>query len=140
MATQHIPRIELFDEKLTQVLGAAKGERVPIRRGYRHGGKAREVTTGLETVRMTMPRGRFFTPDGHEQEWASHLPPRYQRWAQAVGSSILGTHLGGANRRWCQRSCNISCLWSLTTPYPPIREGGERMGERIGTSPLLIRQ
>jgi transposase-like protein len=91
--------VTLFDEELTQVLGAVKGERVATRRGYRHGGKERELTTGLGTVRMTMPRGRLFTPDGQEQEWASHLLPRYQRRAKAVDSALLGAYLGGANSR-----------------------------------------
>jgi transposase-like protein len=47
--------ITLFDEELTQVLGAAKGERVARRGGYRHGEKARALTTGLGRVQVTVP-------------------------------------------------------------------------------------
>src|SRR3989337_3709829 len=42
----------LFDEELTQVLGAAKGQRVATRCGYRHGEKARTLTTGLGLVQL----------------------------------------------------------------------------------------
>jgi hypothetical protein len=56
--------VTLFDEELTQVLGAAKGERVVRRGGYRHGERERALTTGLGRVQVTVPRGRLFTPDG----------------------------------------------------------------------------
>jgi hypothetical protein len=56
--------VTLFDEELTQVLGAAKGERLATRCGYRHGAKARELTTGLGKVQLALPRGRLFTPEG----------------------------------------------------------------------------
>lgn len=96
--------VTLFDEELTQVLGAAKGERVATRWGYRHGEKARELTTGLGKVRLALPRGRLFTPEGGEREWASHLLPRYQRRARAVDAAILGAYLTGANGRRIQRA------------------------------------
>lgn len=89
----------LFDEELTQVLAAAKGERVASRCGYRHGTKARELTTGLGKVQLPMPRGRLFTPEGHEREWRSHLLTRYQRRAAAVDGALLGAYLSGANSR-----------------------------------------
>ena len=80
----------LFDEEVTQVLGAAKGERVATRCGYRHGEKARMLTTGLGLVQLAMPRGRLFTLDGREHEWASHLLRRYQRRARAVDGALFG--------------------------------------------------
>ncbi len=89
----------LFDEELTQVLGAAKGQRVATRCGYRHGEKARTLTTGLGLVQLAMPRGRLFTPEGHEREWTSHFLARYQRRARAVDGALLGAYLGGANSR-----------------------------------------
>jgi transposase-like protein len=89
----------LFDEELTQVLGAAKGERVATRCGYRHGEKARMLTTGLGPVQLAMPRGRLFTPEGHAREWTSHFLARYQRRARAVDGALLGAYLGGANSR-----------------------------------------
>jgi len=94
----------LFDAELTQAVGAAKGERVVTRCGYRHGGKARELTTGLGKVQLVLPRGRLFTPDGGEQEWESQLLPRYQRRAKAVDAAILGAYLTGANSRRIQRA------------------------------------
>lgn len=96
--------VELFDEELTQVLAAAKGERVATRCGYRHGGREREITTGLGKARLAIPRGRLFTPDGGEREWESHLLPRYQRRARAVDAALLGAYLTGANSRRVQRA------------------------------------
>ena len=89
----------LFDEELTQVLGAAKGQRVATRCGYRHGEKARTLTTGLGLVQLAMPRGRLFTPEGPEREWTSHFLARYQRRARAVDGALLGAYLSGANSR-----------------------------------------
>jgi len=89
----------LFDEELTQVLGAAKGQRVATRCGYRHGEKARTLTTGLGLVQLALPRGRLFTPEGHEREWTSHFLARYQRRARAVDGALLGAYLSGANSR-----------------------------------------
>ncbi len=89
----------LFDEELTQVLAAAKGERTASRCGYRHGTKARELTTGLGKVQLPLPRGRLFTPAGHEREWTSHLLARYQRRAPAVDGALVGAYLSGANSR-----------------------------------------
>jgi transposase-like protein len=96
--------VTLFDEELTQVLGAAKGERVVTRCGYRHGAKARELTTGLGKVQLALPRGRLFAPEGGEREWESHLLPRYQRRARAVDAAILGAYLTGANSRRIHRA------------------------------------
>lgn len=91
--------VTLFDEELTQVLGGAKSERVATRCGYRHGGKERELTTGLGKVQLVLPRGRLFTPGGGQREWESHLLPRYQRRARAVDAALLGAYLTGANTR-----------------------------------------
>lgn len=96
--------LTLFDEELTQVLSAARGERVAARCGYRHGGRARELTTGFGKVHLVLPRGRLFTPEGGEREWESHLLPRYQRRARAVDAAILGAYLTGANSRRIHRA------------------------------------
>lgn len=96
--------VTLFEEELATVLGAAKGERVATRAGYRHGEKARTLTTGLGRVDLTLPRARLFSPAGGTVEWTSRLVPRYQRRAQAVDAAILGAYLTGANTRRIQRA------------------------------------
>src|SRR3990172_7313609 len=89
----------LFDEELTQVLGAAKGQRVATRCGYRHGEKARTLTTGLGLVRPAPPRARLFPREGPEREWTSHFLARYQRRARAGDGALLGAYLSRANSR-----------------------------------------
>src|SRR3990172_9352619 len=91
--------VTLFDEEVTQVLGAAKGERVATRCGYRHGEKARELTTGFGKVQAVIPRARLFAPAGQIREWESHFLARYQRRATAVDGALLGAYLAGANSR-----------------------------------------
>lgn len=94
----------LFEEELTQVVAAAKGERVADRQGYRHGTRPRELTTGMGRAQIALPRGRLFTADGDEQEWESRLLPRYQRRARAVDAALLGAYLTGANTRRIKRA------------------------------------
>lgn len=118
--------LTLFDEELTQVLGAAKGERAATRCGYRHGGKGRELTTGLGKVHLVLPRGRLFTPDGGQCEWESHLLPRYQRRAKAVDAAILGAYLTGANSRRIQRA-----LWPLLREAPLSKSAVSRIVGRL---------
>jgi len=118
--------VTLFDEELTQVLGAVKGERVATRCGYRHGAKARELTTGLGKVRLALPRGRLFTPAGGEREWESHLLPRYQRRARTVDAASLGAYLTGANSRRIHRA-----LSPLLRGAPLSKSGVSRIVGRL---------
>lgn len=89
----------LFDEELMAAVGAAKGMRTLDRRGYRHGAKPREITTGLGKTVCLVPRGRLFGPGGKEAEWTSRLLPRYQRRARAVDAALLGAYLTGSSGR-----------------------------------------
>ena len=100
----------LFDEELTQVLAAAKGERIGGRQGYRHGARPRELTTGVGRTQIALPRGRLFTAEGQEREWESRLLPRYQRRAPAVDAALLGAYLTGANSRRIKRALS-PLLW-----------------------------
>jgi len=118
--------LTLFDEELTQVLSAAKGERVAARCGYRHGGRARELTTGFGKVDLVLPRGRLFTPAGGQCEWESHLLPRYQRRAKAVDAAILGAYLTGANTRRIKRA-----LWPLLREAPLSKSAVSRIVGRL---------
>ncbi len=96
--------LTLVEEELATVLGAAKGERVTTRAGYRHGATARTLTTGLGVVELPLPRARLFRPEGGTTEWTSRLVPRYQRRTAAVDAAILGAYLTGANTRRIQRA------------------------------------
>ena len=62
----------IVKEELDAALGAARSVRVgEARAGYRHGTRARTLTTSLGATTITMPRARLATPDGGTTEWAS---------------------------------------------------------------------
>ena len=88
----------LADAELTEVLAAGRYARAEGRRGYRHGSKRRELTTGLGRTTIHMPRGRV-VEGGEEKEWESHLIRRYARRCGSVNAAVLGAYLSGANGR-----------------------------------------
>ena len=90
----------IVDEELEAALGAARSERVgPVRTGYRHGKRARTLTTSLGATTITMPRARIEADDGRGREWQSRIIPRYQRRTERVDEAILGVYLSGTNTR-----------------------------------------
>jgi hypothetical protein len=73
----------IVQEELTAVLGADSSLRVgESRRGYRHGTRARTLTTSLGPTTVTLPRARLFTETGSTRCWidsrrrASNSPRR----------------------------------------------------------------
>lgn len=90
--------LTLVEGELAEVLSALPYERTGQRCGYRHGDKARSLTTGLGLVQIEMPRARLIR-EGQEQEWQSHLIRRYERRCASVDAALLGTYLSGANQR-----------------------------------------
>src|ERR1700688_424428 len=93
----------IVDEELESALGAAPSERVgTVRAGYRHGKRARTLTTSLGATTIAMPRARIEDDDGRRREWRSRMIPRYQRRTERVDEAILGVYLSGTNtRRLC---------------------------------------
>lgn len=90
----------IVQEELDAVLGAAKSARVgETRHGYRHGARARTLTTSLGPTTIQMPRARIQAPDGTTTEWRSTTVRRYQRRTVRVDEAILGVYLAGANTR-----------------------------------------
>jgi len=87
-------------EELEAALGAALSERIgPVRAGYRHGKRARTLTTSLGATTIAMPRARIEDDDGRRREWHSRMIPRYQRRTERVDEAILGVYLSGTNTR-----------------------------------------
>ena len=82
-------------------MGAAKSQRVgSARAGYRHGKRARRLTTSLGATTLAMPRARIEDAQGQRREWHSRMMiPRYQRRTERVGEAILGVYLSGTNTR-----------------------------------------
>jgi hypothetical protein len=94
------PNGDLSDLRVHVALGAARSARVgDVRAGYRHGTRARTLTTSLGPTTITMPRARRATAAGGTTEWASAAVPRYQRRTARVDEAILGVYLSGGNTR-----------------------------------------
>jgi transposase-like protein len=93
--------IELIvEEELASALGAERSQRVgAARTGYRHGARARQLTTSLGKTTIMVPRARLKGADGAESEWHSRIIPRYQRRTERVDGALLGTYLSGLNTR-----------------------------------------
>ena len=89
----------ILDEELASALGAASHERLPGRRGYRHGSRPpRKLVTSLGPVEIEMPRGRLQTPEGTE-EFSSRIVRRYERRTRRVDAALISSYLVGANTR-----------------------------------------
>ena len=89
----------VLEEELDAALGAAPSARVgEQRRGYRHGSRARTLTTSVGPTRVAVPRARLQTDTG-SAEWRSATLPRYQRRTARVDEAILGVYLAGGNSR-----------------------------------------
>ena len=90
----------LVEEELEGALGAARSQRVgSMRAGYRHGKRARRLTTSLGATTITLPRARIEDAQGQRREWRSRMIPRYQRRTERVDEAILGVYLSGTNTR-----------------------------------------
>jgi transposase-like protein len=91
---------QLVNEELEAALGARKSVRVgDSRQGYRHGTRARTLTTSLGPTTIAMPRARIQQADGSRTEWRSATVRRYQRRTTRVDEAILGVYLAGGNTR-----------------------------------------
>ena len=90
----------IVDEELEAALGAGKSARVgATRQGYRHGTRARTLTTSLGPTTFAMPRGRVRTAAGTLAEWRSTTVARYQRRTARVDEALLSVYLAGTNTR-----------------------------------------
>ena len=90
----------IIEEELESVLGAGRSQRVgAARSGYRHGMRARQLTTSLGKTTIVLPRARLKGGEGEESEWHSRIIGRYQRRTERVDAALLGTYLSGINSR-----------------------------------------
>jgi transposase-like protein len=89
----------VVEEELEAALGAGRSQRIGARSGYRHGARARQLTTSLGKTAITLPRARLKSANGTESEWRSRIIPRYQRRTERVDAALLGAYLSGINSR-----------------------------------------
>ncbi len=88
----------IIEEELESTLGAGRSQRIgAARTGYRHGARARQLTTRLGKTTIRLPRARLKGADGEESEWHSRIIWRYQRRTERVDGALLGTYLSGLN-------------------------------------------
>lgn len=89
----------VLEEEVDGYLGAGAYERVAGRLGYRHGTKERDISTPVGRYKLNVPRARLFDGNGGEEEWHSHILPRYARRAKSIDRALIGMYLGGVNTR-----------------------------------------
>ncbi len=90
----------IIEEELEVALGAHRSARVgATRHGYRHGTRARTVTTSLGPTTIAMPGARVQAVDGTTTEWRSATVGRYQRRTTRVDEALLCVYLAGTNTR-----------------------------------------
>ena len=94
----------LFEEELAAFLGRLRYGRGGARKGYRHGGRERQIvgTFGAETV--SVPRARIAAEDGKTTEWRSRALRRYQRLTKKAEALIAAVYLAGTNTRRVKRA------------------------------------
>jgi len=89
----------ILQEEVDAYLGAGAYERVTKRMGYRHGTKERDISTPVGRYKLNVPRARLFDGKGGEEEWHSHILPRYAKRAKSIDRALIGMYLGGVNTR-----------------------------------------
>jgi transposase-like protein len=91
----------LLTAEIEHAVQAGRYQRGPHgRRGYRHAGRARVVTTSVGPVTVRVPRARLFDASGTAtHEWQNAVLPRYARRTREVDETVLGAYLAGANTR-----------------------------------------
>src|SRR5436190_11712583 len=83
---------EVLEQEMTDVLGAAKGERCDGRQGYRSGYYPRRLVTRVGTMELRVPQdraGRFST----------QLFERYQRSEKALVAALVEMYVQGVSTR-----------------------------------------
>ncbi len=98
----------------------------PNREGYRHGHRARTLSTSLGPTTFQLPRARLQTPDGDTREWQSTVVPRYQRRTGRVDEALLGVYLSGTNGRRIR-----SALAPLLKGAPLSKDAVSRLTGRL---------
>jgi transposase-like protein len=95
---------QVIDEELASALGASWYGRSEGRRGYRNGGRVRQVVSEYGPMELEVPRARVVQEDGTTGEWRSQMLGRYERRTPAVNAAILGAYLAGSNTRRIRRA------------------------------------
>jgi transposase-like protein len=104
---------EVLEGEMTELLGAAPGERHPERRGYRAGYYSRGLVTRVGKLELRVPRDR----DGR---FSTALFERYQRAEKALVSALAEMYVMGCRPARSRRSPR-SCVGTASRPRPSVR-------------------
>lgn len=83
---------EVLEEQMTEVLGAAKGERSEGRQGYRSGYYTRQLVTRVGTMELRVPQDR-------QGRFSTQLFERYQRSEKALVGALVEMYVQGVSTR-----------------------------------------
>ena len=83
---------ELLEAEMTEVLGAAEGERTPARLGYRGGYYGRGLVTRVGKLELRVPRDR-------QGRFSTELFERYQRSEKALVAALAEMYVQGVSTR-----------------------------------------
>lgn len=81
-----------LEAEMTEALGAGKGERTALRRGYRSGYYERNLITRVGTLELRVPQDR-------EGRFSTALFERYQRSEKALVSALAEMYVQGVSTR-----------------------------------------
>ena len=83
---------EVLEGEMTEALGAAKGERVEGRLGYRSGYYTRSLTTRIGKIELKVPQDR-------QGKFSTELFERYQRSEKALTAALAEMYVQGVSTR-----------------------------------------
>jgi putative transposase len=83
---------EVLEAEMTEALGAAKGERVEGRLGYRSGYYTRSLTTRVGKIELRVPQDR-------QGRFSTELFERYQRSEKALVAALTEMYVQGVSTR-----------------------------------------
>ena len=83
---------EVLEAEMTEALGAAKGERVEARLGYRSGHYTRSLVTRIGKIELRVPQDR-------QGRFSTELFERYQRSEKALMAALTEMYIQGVSTR-----------------------------------------
>lgn len=83
---------EVLEAEMTDALGAAKGERIEARQGYRSGYYPRRLITRVGTLELRVPQDR-------QGRFSTQLFERYQRSEKALVAALVEMYVQGVSTR-----------------------------------------
>lgn len=121
---------EVLEGEMTELIGAASGERSPERSGYRAGYYSRSLVTRIGKLELRVPRDR----DGR---FSTELFERYQRSEKALVSALAEMYVQGVSTRKVKAVTEELCghAFSAST-ISQINKGLDAALERFARRPL----